>query len=288
MKTELRKEQVVLKLKNRVGTVDVNIHEPESVWGSVFCFHGFIGSGSDFDELAAFLVGNGLRVVCPDMPGRGTSTYFADPDIYKAPTYMEITRLLVTRYGTGRVIFIGSGWGATIALLFTQLANFTPNRLILCDLIFTGSAKLNALSQLLMELLNREFDSPDDADRFWQEESENLGLVTGSTASPSLVKNLVRTGDRYRLSCDKMIAYSLDFPPSFDLSPMLKSARAPTLALYGRSNPFLNVEILKKVAHENNNFDYITEIGEYNTIVLDNIQICSIIYGFVSTISPKS
>lgn len=56
-----------------------------SDWGDpddplVVCVHGLSRNGRDFDPLARRLVGEGYRVVCPDMPGRGLSEWADDPE----------------------------------------------------------------------------------------------------------------------------------------------------------------------------------------------------------------
>ena len=52
--------------------------------------HGLSRQGRDFDTLAAHLVniakGN-IRVVCPDVVGRGESDWLQDPVGYQIPTY---------------------------------------------------------------------------------------------------------------------------------------------------------------------------------------------------------
>src|SRR5678815_5790894 len=66
-------------------------------WGSadaphaVVCVHGLSRQGRDFDTLARALVersGQALRVVCPDVVGRGRSDWLADPMGYGIPTYV--------------------------------------------------------------------------------------------------------------------------------------------------------------------------------------------------------
>ena len=56
----------------------------------VVCVHGLSRQGRDFDVLAQALVakaGGALRVVCPDVVGRGQSDWLADPQGYQIPTY---------------------------------------------------------------------------------------------------------------------------------------------------------------------------------------------------------
>ncbi|MGZ5183018.1 MAG: alpha/beta fold hydrolase [Ramlibacter sp.] len=56
----------------------------------VVCVHGLSRQGRDFDTLAQALVqrgGGALRVVCPDVMGRGRSEWLRDPHRYQLPTY---------------------------------------------------------------------------------------------------------------------------------------------------------------------------------------------------------
>jgi pimeloyl-ACP methyl ester carboxylesterase len=65
-------------------------------WGNptaahvVVCVHGLSRQGRDFDTLAAKLVAtaNGnIRVICPDVVGRGESDWLKDPMGYQIPMY---------------------------------------------------------------------------------------------------------------------------------------------------------------------------------------------------------
>jgi pimeloyl-ACP methyl ester carboxylesterase len=56
----------------------------------VVCAHGVSRQGRDFDVLAQALVqraGGALRVVCPDVVGRGRSDWLKDPMAYQLPNY---------------------------------------------------------------------------------------------------------------------------------------------------------------------------------------------------------
>lgn len=57
---------------------------------AIVCVHGLSRQGRDFDLLAQALlarVGRPLRVVCPDVVGRGRSDWLKDPMGYQIPTY---------------------------------------------------------------------------------------------------------------------------------------------------------------------------------------------------------
>jgi pimeloyl-ACP methyl ester carboxylesterase len=57
----------------------------------IVCVHGLARQGRDFDTLARALVERAkgkLRVVCPDIVGRGRSDWLKDPMGYQVPTYV--------------------------------------------------------------------------------------------------------------------------------------------------------------------------------------------------------
>ena len=60
----------------------------------VLCVHGLTRQGRDFDVLAQALCARaessssgGIRVVCPDVAGRGESDWLKDPMGYQVPAY---------------------------------------------------------------------------------------------------------------------------------------------------------------------------------------------------------
>jgi pimeloyl-ACP methyl ester carboxylesterase len=69
--------------RDRLLTVEgLELHYSE--WGApadppVVCVHGFSRNGRAFDTLARALAGEGFRVLCPDVPGRGLSEWSTDP-----------------------------------------------------------------------------------------------------------------------------------------------------------------------------------------------------------------
>ena len=65
-------------------------------WGAasaghvIVCAHGLSRQGRDFDVLASALLAqaqNPLRIVCPDVVGRGRSDWLKEPMGYQVPTY---------------------------------------------------------------------------------------------------------------------------------------------------------------------------------------------------------
>jgi pimeloyl-ACP methyl ester carboxylesterase len=99
-------------------------------WGNpaavhvVVCVHGLSRQGRDFDVLAASLVdkaqGN-IRVICPDMVGRGESDWLKDAMGYQIPTYAADMLLLLGQLHAESPIttldWVGTSMGGLIGLV---------------------------------------------------------------------------------------------------------------------------------------------------------------------------
>lgn len=119
--------------------------DPEA--GSVVvCVHGLTRHGRDFDLLARPLLqragqqGQGLRVVCPDVAGRGSSDNLPDPVLYHPATYLaDLQALLAYLDRQARVLtldWVGTSMGGLIGMLAAATPEALPSpiaRLVLND-----------------------------------------------------------------------------------------------------------------------------------------------------------
>ena len=98
-------------------------------WGAaaaphvVVCVHGLSRQGRDFDVLAQALVqraGGALRVVCPDVAGRGRSDWLKDPMGYQLPSYAgDMLALLAQLHEQASIAildWVGTSMGGLIGL----------------------------------------------------------------------------------------------------------------------------------------------------------------------------
>lgn len=90
----------------------------------VLCVHGLTRQGRDFDLLAQALVARAkgdLRVICPDVVGRGESDWLADPAGYQLPLYAADMLALLTRLQADRAIerldYLGTSMGGLIGMV---------------------------------------------------------------------------------------------------------------------------------------------------------------------------
>lgn len=95
------------------------------MWGSanaarsIVCVHGLSRQGRDFDVLAQALVqrsAGAVRVVCPDVVGRGRSDFLSDPDGYQIPTYASDMLALVQHLQLKEFDWVGTSMGGLIGI----------------------------------------------------------------------------------------------------------------------------------------------------------------------------
>ena len=99
-------------------------------WGNptaahvVLCVHGLSRQGRDFDTLAAHLVEKAhgdIRVICPDVVGRGESDWLKDPMGYQIPVYAaDMLALLGQLHGQFPMTtldWVGTSMGGLIGLV---------------------------------------------------------------------------------------------------------------------------------------------------------------------------
>jgi pimeloyl-ACP methyl ester carboxylesterase len=89
----------------------------------VVCAHGLSRQGRDFDMLAQGLLARSqtpLRVVCPDVVGRGRSDWLKDPMGYGLPTYaadsLALLALLNAQAAIGTLDWLGTSMGGLIGM----------------------------------------------------------------------------------------------------------------------------------------------------------------------------
>ena len=181
----------------------------------VLCVHGLTRQGRDFDVLARALceraerAGQRLRVVCPDVVGRGNSDWLADPMAYQVPTYAADMLTLIGHLRATKLDWVGTSMGGLIGMaVCAHLGTAGVRRLVLTDV--GPTIEWQAL-QRIGQYLGRggEFDSLQQAaDALWAIAS-SFGPHTPAqwlALSRPMVKPVAGGGDRLRLHYDPALA----------------------------------------------------------------------------------
>lgn len=106
----------------------------------IVCVHGLSRQGRDFDVLAQALVeksGGSVRVICPDVVGRGESDWLKDPALYQVPTYAADMLALLAQLKPATLDWLGTSMGGLIGMALCGQPNLPlpapVRRLVLND-----------------------------------------------------------------------------------------------------------------------------------------------------------
>jgi pimeloyl-ACP methyl ester carboxylesterase len=106
----------------------------------VVCVHGLTRNSGDFQALAQALSADGMRVLAPDIVGRGNSDWLNDPQYYRIDQYCQDILAMVRQLHLGPVYWVGTSMGGLIAMsilgaFFKDLAEHgcSIERLVLND-----------------------------------------------------------------------------------------------------------------------------------------------------------
>ena len=228
---------------------------------TVVCVHGLSRQGRDFDVLAQTLVqraGGAIRVVCPDVVGRGKSDWLEDPLAYQLPLYVSdmltLLKHLVEPQQAQKFDWVGTSMGGLIGLgvcAHASSVGVQVRRLVLNDVgpVLQWQALVRIGSYLGQSL---EFESLQAAaDALW-ESSRSFGPHTPQQwleLSRHMVKPLpgAKAGTGVCLHYDPAISVSFkDITPESALQAqdmlweMYDRITAPTLLLRGAQSDLLS------------------------------------------------
>ncbi len=214
---------------------------------AVICVHGLNRVGRDFDHLARALSAR-YRVVCPDLPGRGTSDWLRDPQGYGIePTAADLVTL-IARLDVETVAWVGTSFGGLIGIALAGLAQSPITRLVINDigphLEWTGLAQIGAH-------LGRDprFASVEEAVAYQRTVSAGAAMRNDAEWREMTLSVLKRDGDGYVFHYDPAIAEVLRAmdPKALRAAEQQMWRRydaiaCPTLLLHGEKSDILGAD----------------------------------------------
>ena len=169
----------------------------------VMCVHGLTRQGRDFDVLAQALVASAqaanlppIRVVCPDVVGRGKSDWLQDPAGYQFAQYaadmVVLLQTLNAQHPIEKLDWVGTSMGGVIGMLMAARPMPLPvHRLVLNDIgpVVSWSSILNMKNYVGKV---GKFETVQDAAKAMWEISKSFGPHTPEEWL-ALSKPMVRT-----------------------------------------------------------------------------------------------
>lgn len=97
------------------------------------CVHGVTRISDDFDHMARELC-NTYRVVCPDVVGRGRSSWLRNPQNYQLTQYIGDMVTLLARIDSEKVDWFGTSMGGLIGIGLAAFQQSPIRKLVLNDI----------------------------------------------------------------------------------------------------------------------------------------------------------
>lgn len=207
----------------------------------VLCVHGVSRNSHDFDFLAAALAAKGLRVVTPDLPGRGRSDWLPSGAYYDSPVYLAAMATLIARIGVPQVDWVGTSLGGYVGMQMAAMPNNPIRRLVLNDFgARVGHAALRRIATYLRDV--PKLHDLDSAEPYLRKVLAPFGALTDAQWR-HIAQHSVTKGGRgeLRWHYDPAIASNFSLLIAFDvvLWQLWDEITCPVLIMRGEDSDLL-------------------------------------------------
>ena len=230
-------------------------------WGPVedkrpiICVHGLTRQGRDFDYLAARLGGQGRRVICPDLPGRGRSGWLVKPDDYALPQYCADMNALIARLNVREVDWVGTSLGGLIGICWPVFA--AASSASWWSTISAPSYRRRAcgVSGNISETCRRRSRRIEEAETYFRTVLAPYGDLSDEHWR-HLTQYSVRWDPeraRYAVLCDPATAYAFRSPWFYPLNlwKYWEAIKVPILVLHGAKSDLLSADLTLEMRKRN-------------------------------------
>jgi pimeloyl-ACP methyl ester carboxylesterase len=215
----------------------------------VICVHGLTRNSRDFDYLARRLALRGLRVLAPDLPGRGKSGWVTNANDYATPLYLAACAAVIARSGASAVDWIGTSLGGHVGMEMAALPGSPIRRLVLNDFgARVGGAALQRIASYMR--MKRRFPSVADFEQHLRTIHEPFGHLTDAQWKHLAEHSAVETdeGD-IRQHYDPNIGRAFSWPMMVDIAlwNIWDTVACPVLVLRGEDSDLLHASTVREM-----------------------------------------
>ena len=227
-----------------------------SEWGDaanprvLLCVHGLSRVGRDFDDLARALCGE-YRVICPDVVGRGSSGWLANPVYYQIPQYVSDMVALIARLDPGELHWVGTSMGGLIGMGLASLPQSPIRKMVLNDVgpILKADALKRIGEYLGQAPLFADFAS---AEKYIRAVSASFRLTSDAQWKFLTEISLHAAGSGFKMHYDPNIAvpFKQQNAGTADIAlwPVYDAIQCPVLVTRGEHSDLLARETLAQMA----------------------------------------
>lgn len=218
---------------DRVLEIAVRIWGDEQPKGTLFCLHGFAGTGQDFGFLGAALREEGIMTVALDMPGRGMSSFLGDARHYGLKLIQGALQEAV-KLAQGPLVVAGTSWGGVIAATMAANAPSGVTGLVLVDTpLVSNDPGDHPHEDFIRDEARSQFSTLQSA-RIYFAATRNLQHVPADALDEMVLAAIMPWQGGFRMRYDPALMGVLGRRGPFDLTKSLGRAAFPILAVLGR------------------------------------------------------
>lgn len=237
---------------------------------TVICVHGYSRNCRDFDSLANYLSLKGRHVFCPDIVGRGDSSWFKDSHLYNFTQYITDINALISRTQARQIDWVGTSMGGIIGMMLAALPNTPIHRLVLNDI--GPQIPIHGLRKIAKYAgKTPEFHSMEEAKTYFKINYADFGILTETQwdnftehsieqIAPNVFVSKVDPGIKNAKSATQLVTEFFHHPHralegilyDIDLWSTWNKIQCPVLVIHGARSELLTPEIIRKMQRIHN------------------------------------
>lgn len=225
---QILKGDLVLEVAVRVWSVA----QPK---GTLFCLHGFAGTGQDFAFLGRMLRRYNIETIAIDMPGRGASDFLGDPERYTLRLSQTALNEAI-KLAKGPIVLAGTSWGGVIAASIALNASQGVLGLILVDTpLVSDEDTLHPHEDFIKDEALHHFSSLQSA-RIYYSATRSLRHIPKDDIDEILMASIMPIDGGFRMRYDPALVSTIGRRRSFNLTAGLSQAGFPILSVLGEDS----------------------------------------------------
>ncbi|KJV69208.1 alpha/beta hydrolase fold family protein [Candidatus Neoehrlichia lotoris str. RAC413] len=241
----------------------------------LICVHGIMRNCRDFDYLAIAL-SKYCKVICPDIVGRGKSSWLKNIPLYNYSTYCKSIIYLLQHLKISKINFLGTSMGGIIGMYLAAYFPKLINSLILNDIgPFIDAIPLKRIAKHIS--INPQFYDINSARNYLQKMLYHFKITQEKHWDHIVKYSIIKQQNKYILAADPNISIAFNNtvkPHAMNMWDIWKKIKSKTLVLRGNQSDILTKDTLKKMITlrpETNYIEY-PNIG-HNPSLMENYQI---------------
>jgi len=218
---------------------------PEDAERTMVCAHGLTRNSRDFDFLAQRFAELGMRVVAPDLPGRGRSAPVEHAEDYGTPLYLAVMCALIAHLGVKEIDWVGTSLGGHIGMELAARPGSPIRRLVLND--FGARVPAAALQRIGNYLRNiRRFLTLAEVETYLREIYAPFGPLSDVHWRHLAQHSVIKESGQLRLNYDPKIVAQFSRPLFLDVAlwRVWEHVECPVLILHGQNSDLLLPETI--------------------------------------------